>query len=128
MKVSFDFDGTLEQFAVQQYAETLIKRGIEVWVVTTRYDENHKHRYYPGASLDDLWEVVDRLGIPRWRVRFTCMQWKATYLTDTKFVWHLDDNPEEFSIAKQSGCEVPMISVDSDVWMNECEKLLENAE
>ena len=91
MKISFDFDGTLEHEDVQEYAAELIGRGIEVWVVTTRWDENHKHKYPMNATLNDLWEVVDRLGIPRWHVRFTCMEWKATYLKGTNFVWHLDD-------------------------------------
>jgi len=65
MKVSFDFDGTLEQKEVQDYAKQLLEEGIEVWVVTTRWDENHKHKYPHNATLDDLWEVVDKLGIPR---------------------------------------------------------------
>lgn len=129
MKVSFDFDGTLEFSNVQEYASELIKRGIEVWVVTTRWDENHKHKYPKNATLDDLWEVVDRLGIPRHRVRFTCMEWKATYLKGTNFVWHLDDNDEEFSIAKRTeGCAVPMIDVVSNTWKQKCERLLKAKE
>lgn len=123
-KVSFDFDGTLEFDNVQKYAKELIDRGIEVWVVTTRWDENHKHKYPMNATLDDLWEVVDKLGIPRWHVRFTCMQWKSTYLKGTNFVWHLDDNPTEFKMAKQEEVNVPMIDVDSSDWMYKCEDLL----
>lgn len=124
MKVSFDFDGTLEFGDVQEYAAELIAQGIEVWVVTTRWDENHKHKYPMNATLDDLWEVVDRIGIPRHCVRFTCMEWKYTYLNGTSFAWHLDDNPEEFSKAKAHGCSVPMIQVDSNGWMIKCDRLL----
>jgi len=54
MKVSFDFDGTLEQKEVQEYAKQLLEEGIEVWVVTTRWDENHKHKYRHDVTLDDL--------------------------------------------------------------------------
>jgi hypothetical protein len=129
MKVSFDFDGTLEFHHVQEYASELIKRGIEVWVVTTRWDENHKHKYPKNATLDDLWEVVDRLGIPRHRVRFTCMEWKATYLKGTNFVWHLDDNDEEFNVAKKTeGCTVPMIDAIGNTWIQKCERLLKAKE
>lgn len=125
MKVSFDFDGTLEFQNVQDYAAQLLKRGIEVWVVTTRWDENHKHKYPMNATLDDLWEVVDRLGIPRWHVRFTCMEWKATYLKGTNFVWHLDDNDEEVSECKKlQGCNVPIIDVFGNSWEEKCERLL----
>lgn len=128
MKVSFDFDGTLEKKSVQAYAKELIEEGIEVWVVTTRWDENHKHKYPHNATLDDLWAVVDELKIPRWRVRFTCMEWKYTYLKGTHFVWHLDDNEEEFVQAKRNECNVPMIQVESGLWKQKCEKLLRDAE
>jgi len=124
MKVSFDFDGTLSEESVQEYAKQLIDRGVEVWVVTTRWDENHKHKYPVNPTLDDLWEVVDRLGIPRWRVRFTCMQWKATYLDGTHFVWHLDDNYQEAYQARQIECNVPIVSVDVDNLEDFCEQLI----
>lgn len=123
-KVSFDFDGTLEHSNVQEYAKELIENGIEVWVVTTRWDENHKHKYPKNATLDDLWEVVDRLGIPRHHVRFTCMEWKWTYLDGTNFAWHLDDNIEEFQHAKKMGCTIPMIDVVESNWKEECEAYL----
>lgn len=124
MKVSFDFDGTLSEPVVQEYAQELIARGVEVWVVTTRWDENHKHKYPMNATLDDLWEVVDKLNIPRWRVRFTCMQWKYTYLDGTQFVWHLDDNETEFDYARKHQCNVPMVWVEQKTWKEKCEELL----
>lgn len=139
MKVSFDFDGTLQREDVQEYAKKLIDRGVDVWVVTTRFDENHKskwilhfpdapwaHEYaaHPDDPNYELWEVCHRLGIPRHKVRFTCMEWKYTYLNGTSFSWHLDDNPEEFSHAKAQGCSVPMIQVNTSVWKNKCERLL----
>lgn len=127
VKVSFDFDETLSRKDVQEYAAELLEQGIEVWVVTTRWDENHKHKYDFNPTLDDLWEVVDRLGIPRHHVRFTCMEWKHTYLNGTNFIWHLDDNPGEFSAAKTNGCNVPMIQVDANGWMLKCNRLLNNA-
>lgn len=124
MKVSFDFDGTLEFENVQKYAKELLDQGHEVWIVTTRWDENHRHRYFHKPTLDDLWTVVDQLGIPRWRVRFTCMEWKYTYLNGTQFVWHLDDNEEEFKQAKSNDCNVPMIDVTRSDWKNKCRTLL----
>ena len=125
VKVSFDFDGTLEFQDVQNYARTLMQSGVDVWVVTTRWDENHKHKYGLNPTLDDLWEVIDSLQIPRWKVRFTCMEWKYTYLNGTDFVWHLDDNTEEFSKAKANGCNVPMIQVDSNGWQIKCNRLIQ---
>lgn len=127
MKVSFDFDGTLSEQHVQDFARELIAQGVDVWVVTTRWDENHKHRYGFNPTIDDLWEVVDSLGIPRWKVRFTCMKYKHEYLDGTSFIWHLDDNPEEFSKARVHGCSVPMIQVESGLWKSKCERLLNEA-
>ena len=123
-KVSFDFDGTLEFENVQRFAKQLIEKGVEVWVVTTRWDENHKHKYPMNSTLDDLWEVVDKLGIPRWRVRFTCMEWKYTYLKGSKFIWHLDDNDRELLKAMENECEVPIIDVVVSDWQDKCEELL----
>lgn len=129
-KVSIDFDGTLSQLEVQEFAKELLDNGIDVWVVTTRYDENHLHKYamdYP-ATLEDLWEVVERLGIPRWKVRFTNMEWKYTYLCDTEFLWHLDDNNHEIRRALYNKCKVPMIQVADSNFKNECLNLINNHE
>ena len=141
MKVSFDFDGTLEFQEVQDYAKSLIKRGIEVWIVTTRYDANHDHKWrdkfpeaewaaiyhnHDGDPNFNVWGVAESLGIPRHHVRFTCMEYKHIYLNGTKFVWHLDDNPEEFSKAKANACNVPMIQVDANGWQVKCDRLIQD--
>jgi len=39
--VTFDFDATLSRPDVQEYAKELIEKGIDVWVVTARYDDLH---------------------------------------------------------------------------------------
>ena len=127
-KVSIDFDGTLSQPQVQEFAKELLDAGIDVWVVTTRYDENHLHKYamdYP-PTLEDLWEVVERLGIPRWKVRFTNMEWKYTYLCDTEFVWHLDDNDHEIRRALYNKCGVRMIQVNSDDFKSKCLHIIQS--
>lgn len=125
-KVSFDFDDTLSHPHVQEYAKQLLDQGVEVWIITTRYDENHMHKYamdYP-ATLDDLWAVALHLGIPKHHVRFTCMEWKYTYLNGTEFLWHLDDNPHEIRRAQYNKCKVPMIQVHGGGWQKKCNGLL----
>lgn len=124
MKLSFDFDGTLQLPEVQEYAKQLIQEGHDVWVVTTRWDENHRHRYFDNPTLDDLWTVVDNLSIPRWKVRFTCMEWKYKYLDKTQFVWHLDDSPDEIKHARANQCSVPIMSVENPNWKYRCNQLL----
>jgi hypothetical protein len=128
-KVSFDFDGTLSRPDVQEYASRLLAEGVDVWVVTTRYDQNHKHKYALDYDVlvEDLWEVVDRIGIPRWKVRFTNMEWKYTYLIGTNFVWHLDDNANEMTRARYNSCPINMIQVGSSSWKRKCSRLLNMA-
>jgi len=127
-RVSFDFDRTMSKEHVQEYAKELITQGHEVWVTTSRYDEAHMHLYnradWTDAGQEDLWEVVDRLSIPRWHVRFTNMECKWTYLDRTHFVWHLDDDELELSNARLYGCSVPMIQVQSGGWKQKCDRLL----
>ena len=122
--VTFDFDGTLSRKDVQEYALELISKGVDVWVVTSRYDELHKHRYQINPTNDDLWEVIDRLNIPRWKVRFTCMEWKALYLFHTNSVFHLDDNNEEFFEMRKLKCKTKAIQVSSGGFQNKCNRIL----
>ena len=58
MKVSFDWDGTLEIMHVQEYAKELIERGIEVWIVTSRFSDDEKFRSW--ASVEDVRLVMER--------------------------------------------------------------------
>lgn len=122
--VTFDFDGTLSRKDVQEYALELISKGVDVWVVTSRYDELHKHRYQINPTNDDLWEVTDRLNIPRWKVRFTCMEWKAPYLFHTNSVFHLDDNNDEFFEMRKLKCKTKAIQVSSGGFQNKCNRIL----
>jgi hypothetical protein len=124
--VSFDFDGTLSRPDVQEFAKELLDLGVEVRVTTTRYDDMHSHKYgddYP-PEQDDLWSVVDRLGIPRHHVRYTNMEWKYTYLMGTAFLFHLDDNEHEFARARYNSCKIPMIQVNGGGWQKKCMRIL----
>lgn len=125
--VSFDFDSTLSRKDVQEYAKQLIERGIDVWVVTSRYDELHKHRYPHNPTNDDLWEVVDELNIPRWKVRFTCMESKSLYLLYTDVIWHLDDDSVELAEIRYNKCTTVAISVKSSSWKQKCERYIERS-
>jgi hypothetical protein len=124
--VTFDFDNTLSRQSVQQYALELMSREVDVWVLTSRYDELHKHRYEPNPTNDDLWEVVEGLGIPRWRVRFTCREPKANYLKGTEVACHIEDDTNEFMEARKIKSNVPMIFVDSFDWKDQCEFYITN--
>ena len=97
MKVSFDFDGTLSLDHVQEYARELIGRGIEVWIVTSRFENADRYNEFfgtTGFSYDhkDLEEVAKDLGIPKDKIVFTNMGPKEDYLINKGFKFHLDDD------------------------------------
>lgn len=128
MKVSVDFDDTLSRKYVQEYVSELIDKGVDVWVVTARYDENHKYKFPSNPTIEDLWEVVDNLSIPRWKVRFQCNERKYKYLKGSNFVFHLDNDEDEirllnsYSHSSYSGNPVPILLKGS--WRNKCNRLL----
>ena len=45
-KVSFDFDHTLSMESVQGYCSELKERDYDIYVTTSRYDDNHVNLMY----------------------------------------------------------------------------------
>jgi hypothetical protein len=121
--VTFDFDSTLSRKDVQDYAFSLINKGIDVWVLTSRYDELHKHKYRHNPTNEDLYKVTDKLKIPRDKIRFTCMRDKAEYLFGTNVIWHLDDDFVELNIINRETNTIG-ISVLGSNYKSKCNKIL----
>lgn len=120
MKVSFDFDETLDREEIQEYAKELIQKGIEVWICTARTPDEECD--WATDWNDDLFEVSDRLGIPRKRVIFTNM-WDKFKFLPKEVLWHLEDNSAEIrSMNKFS----KVFAIDSlgKFWKEKCEYLL----
>lgn len=135
MRVSFDFDDTLTKDGVWEYAIDLIKRGVDVWIVTARLDdENVKKRfgeniggtYYipPEAGNRDLYQLASHIGIPKENIKFTNLGSKGEWFKKhSNFEWHLDDSPKQlFDVENMS--MVPAINVLRQDWQEECEELL----
>ena len=124
MRVSFDFDSTLNTFGAEQYAKELIERGINVIVCTSRCDDETANKLYRNYSHynDDLKETCNRLGITE--VYFTNHADKADIIDDLNVVWHLDDDMIEISLIGEK-CQTPGIDFFSDCdWKEKCEALL----
>lgn len=123
--VCFDYDGTLSSNpSVQRYAEELVNRGLDVWVLTFRYDDLHVHLWGGSENNLDMYEVVDSVGIPRHKIIFTNMESKAQYLMGTNVVWLLDDDEKVMFDVKSSGIKTKAIQVNSGSWKSKCERLL----
>lgn len=81
--VSFDFDGTLEYKPVMAYAEELINKGVNVYIVTARHH----------AMYSEVLEVAEYLRIPYFRIIFTNGREKCDFFDDhPNFSFHLDDD------------------------------------
>lgn len=135
MKVSFDFDSTLSRRVVQDFAVKLINMGYEVWIVTSRFDDDPKkmtdkhpswmQAFQVEGTNDDLRQVADGLGIPSERIVYTNMELKADYFKGKDFVMHLDDDWVEINHIN-SKTSVRGISVfGNTVWKQKSIKILQ---
>ena len=124
MIVSFDFDGTLSLPGVQEYAKELMLKGVDVWVITSRFDELHKHLYQQHPTNDDLYSVCDYMGIPLRKIIFTNMELKAEYLANTNVLWHLDDDIVELGAIRDSRLKTKAVSVNCKFWKSECNQII----
>ena len=126
MKVSFDFDGTLSRKDVQEYAKSLLERGIEVWITTSRSHESNAEAM---EWNDDLYLVARELGIPKSQIHFM-NAWiygddKSYWLKDQDFIWHLDDDWLELKSIQRECKQTFGISVfGTNTWKQKCDKLL----
>ena len=93
IKVSFDFDDTLDQKEVQNVAKALIKRGREVHIVTSRLTDEQA----PSRNWNrDLWAVANSLGIIEENVHFTSHYPKYKFFKKyPDFAFHIDDEYTE---------------------------------
>ena len=89
IKVSFDFDSTLSKPNIQEYAKSLIEKGIEVHIVTDRFEDTTRCAY----TNEYLFNVVNKLGINKNNIHFLNMTDKYKFfLNNPDFIWHLDDD------------------------------------
>lgn len=118
MKVSFDYDGTLALPHVEEFAKELVNKGYEVWVVTSRTDDE------PTNLNNDLWESCKRIGIPNTQVKFTKFVDKIEYLKDNNYLFHLDDDLYELIAIMESKDSCKPLNVGHSDWKENCIEVL----
>jgi hypothetical protein len=91
LKVSFDFDSTLDIPSVQKFAKKLVRRGIEVWIVTSRVSE----RWGNPDWNKDLFKIAEDIGIKTNHIHFTEGGDKWNFIKRSGFLFHLDDCTDE---------------------------------
>jgi len=126
MKISFDFDSTLSRKDVQSFVIDLITKGHEVWIVTSRCSteatleifgiDNYQYQRVEKQNKK-LFEVAEKVGIPKDRIVFTEHTDKIEYLKDKGFTVHVDDDPDELWAIIQSGDTCKVVNVEHSDWV-----------
>lgn len=121
LKVSFDFDSTLAKTNIQDYAKSLIEKGIEVHIVTDRFEDTTKCAY----TNDYLFKVVNKLGIDRENIHFLNMTDKHKFFLDNPdFIWHLDDDDIAMDFINDETKVMCVFNDKTIEWENICNSIL----
>lgn len=128
--VSFDFDDTLDNNKVQDYAKSLIEKGIDVHIVTSRYENPTMYPNNRDGHLnnDDLFKTASKIGIDNSKIHFTNMLDKAEWFIlypEYQFIWHLDNSWQEINEINNSTTIIGIDYIKSN-WKEKCNKLLQN--
>lgn len=126
IKVSFDFDSTLSRTDVQAFARQLCQMGYEVWIVTSRFNNEELLKKWPWITEQNqkLFKVADECGIHRDRIHFTNMESKSIFLKGKGFKFHLDDDEVELMDILESKDSCRAVNVDHFEWLQTCESIL----
>jgi hypothetical protein len=128
MKVSFDFDSTLSRKDVQEFAKELVNEGHEVWIVTSRFDDEYamkKNWHWIKGQNQKLFDVAEDCGIVEENIHFTCMESKSIFIKNKGFVFHLDDDDFELMDIFESKDKCRAIHVDHFEWKETCKNILQ---
>jgi uncharacterized HAD superfamily protein len=105
MKISFDFDQTLDQIWVQKIAKSFQKSGSELFILTSREND---FLYREGLIVDhqnrnlDLIEIAKILEIPWEHIIYTNGEKKFKYLKKYGIDLHFDDDYKEIELINQN--------------------------
>ena len=95
MKISFDFDSTLGEIRTQKLALKFINDGHEVWITTSRMDDNTNPRWN-----QDVKSVSEKLGINPEHIQYTNGGDKWPLLKG--FDIHFDDDSLEIELIEEN--------------------------
>ena len=131
-RVSFDFDSTLSLKSVQDYAESLINKGYDLWVVTSRVPDGSDPKWkirgmWIEIDNSDLFGVTDRLGIKRDQIIFTSYRMKSEVMNEMglEFLFHLDDDWVELNHINRETKTRGVSCFGTSGWKQKCNRILE---
>ena len=108
MKISFDFDGTLEddfdgtentqKKEIQELAKKYIKEGHEVCIITKRYGQRN-YRDGKGNEFVEVFQLASELGITK--IHFTNRDMKFSHILDLGIDMHFENSDYEVQLINQ---------------------------
>lgn len=136
IKVSFDFDGTLSTEIVQKHAKELIKKGYEVWIVTSRFSDimNYTSDFLAKYQIDNLeeefyalFDIASEIGIKEEHIHFTNMEDKYKFFCEnTDFLFHLDNDSDEIRDINEFTVVEGVYFSHNSSWKRKCNKIIKN--
>lgn len=124
--VSFDFDETLDNKRIQAYAKSLILKGIDVHITTSRYSNPTSYLPIIG-NHNDLYDVSQKLGIEKDKIHFTEFRDKADWFIENpeyEFIWHLDNDSLEV-LGINNATSIVGINCYNAGWKDKCNAYLD---
>lgn len=127
MKVSFDFDGTLSELEVQEFAKNLANKGIEVWIITARIDNETGKKnnwHWIENQNKSVFEIAKHCLIKSKNIKFTSMCDKIEFIKGKDFIFHLDDDIYEIDLINNSSDKCKGIYMLDNNWKQKCLNLI----
>lgn len=127
MRISFDFDGTLEDDfdgtinrqsnEIQLLAQSYIKKGHNVCIITKRYSPNFSHKGIGNEHIK-VFELANELGITD--VYFTNREMKDSFILGLNIDIHFENSDYEVELINQrcleSGHKCLVVPVEDPYW------------
>ena len=129
-KISFDFDSTLDNQHIQEYASHLMSLGYEIHIVTSRPSRWGQQWKVNGKAYtiwdnDDLYHIAEILNINRENIHFMGYDNKYKFFENEDFIFHLDDDYTEVDEINEHTKTKGIVFDDSD-WKEKCNELLKS--
>ena len=95
MKISFDFDSTLDRPDMQRLCKMFQKIGAEIFITTSRKS------FYQNREIDnkEVFELAEKLNISKKNIKFT--EGEDKFLFVENFDIHFDDDGEEIYLINE---------------------------
>ena len=123
MKISFDFDGTLEddfdgtfnkqKVEVQRIASNYISQGHDVYIITKRYGPEFKDLGLTNEHLK-VWNLAKDLNISQNNCIFTNREWKSTTIKSLGIKKHFENSEIEVKMISDLG--ILVVHVENPYW------------